>query len=154
MEELIKKLTQLTELIKAVKAIKPANPAGAKLPTLPPIRPPAPPSMTPSGSASAKIPGMAPGGKKDPKKIAEQIKNGSMSTKTQKVMLKAQWSNEDVEKADEAAGHTQYHIHQGPHKITSEPMTLGQIKAKHGSVLHLENNGFRLIPHKPVDKKV
>jgi hypothetical protein len=84
MDELVKKLTQLTDLL---KAIKPASTSGTKMPTIPPIRPPAPPSLAPK-SAPAKIPGMAPSGKKDPKKIAQQIKDGSMSTKSQKVMLK------------------------------------------------------------------
>ena len=51
---------------------------------------------TGSTEASAKMPGMAPDAKKDPRKIAQQIKDGSMSNKTQKVMLKfdnnGQWT--------------------------------------------------------------
>ena len=104
MDELIKKLTQLTDLLKAIK--QPST-VGSVIPTIPAIRPPAQPSLAPK-SAPAKIPGVAPSGKKDPKKIAQQIKDGSMSTKTQKVMLKTdkngQWSLEDdsksVEKVD------------------------------------------------------
>ena len=88
MEELVKKLTQLTDLLKAMK--KPDAPKGPALPTLPAIKPPAPPSMTPTKSAAPKIgTGAGPDSKKDPKKVAQQIKDGSMSTKTQKVMLKA-----------------------------------------------------------------
>ena len=88
MEELSKKLQQLTELLKALKPHQSVLPA---VPTIPAIKPPPPPSLKPSVKAgsSDKIPGMAPTGKKDPKKIAEQIKSGEMSTKTQKVMLKA-----------------------------------------------------------------
>ena len=88
MEELVKKLTQLTDLLKALK--KPEAPKGPTLPSLPAIKPPAPPSMTPTKSAAPKIGiGAGPNAKKDPKKVAQQIKDGSMSTKTQKVMLKA-----------------------------------------------------------------
>lgn len=87
MDELSKKLEQLIDLIKAVKLNKPVSPA---LPSIPAPKQPAPPSMTPSKSAAPKIgAGEGPNSKKDPKKVAEQIKNGSMSTKTQKVMLKA-----------------------------------------------------------------
>lgn len=93
MDELFKKLTQLNDLLKAIK--KPTAPtmlaaSAVKPPTIPAIRPPAPPSMTPAKSAAPKIgTGAGPNSKKDPKKVAQQIKDGSMSTKTQKVMLKA-----------------------------------------------------------------
>lgn len=88
MEELIKKLTQLNDLLKAIK--QPSTMKGPTLPAIPAPKQPAPPSMTPKASAAPKIgPTAAPNSKKDPKKVAEQIKNGSMSTKTQKVMLKA-----------------------------------------------------------------
>jgi hypothetical protein len=96
MDELFKKLTQLTDLLKAIKP--PSVAKGPSIPTIPAIKPPAPPSMAPKATATTKMPGMTPAGKKDPKKIAQQIKDGSMSTKTQKVMLKfdknGQWSLE------------------------------------------------------------
>lgn len=103
MEELYKKLLELNSLLKAVKPTNP-QPVGFHLPKIPAIRAPASPSMSAPGAAKdGKIPGMAPAGKKDPKKIAEQIKSGEMSTKTQKVMLKAhengQWYLDEVEKA-------------------------------------------------------
>jgi hypothetical protein len=103
MEELVKKLTQLTDLLKALK--KPDAPKGPALPTLPAIKPPAPPSMTPTKSAAPKIGiGSGPNSKKDPKKVAQQIKDGSMSTKTQKVMLKTdkngQWQLEPTDPAN------------------------------------------------------
>lgn len=97
MEELVKKLEQLNELIKAIKAMPPAPPAAASaqkstlpsLPKLPMAKAPPTPSMTPSVAAAPKISsGSGPNSKKDPKKVAQQIKDGSMSTKTQKVMLK------------------------------------------------------------------
>lgn len=97
MSELEKKLEQLIDLIKAVKAMEPVKKDGPQLPTIPAIKPPAPPSMKAAPGKAPKIgSGAGPDSKKDPKKIAEQIKNGSMSTKTQKVMLKfeknGQWS--------------------------------------------------------------
>lgn len=102
MEELVKKLTQLNELIKAVRQNKPVAPA---LPSIPAPKQPSPPPMTPSTAKAPKIGvGEGPNSKKDPKKVAEQIKNGSMSTKTQKVMLKAdsvtgQWYLEPTDPA-------------------------------------------------------
>lgn len=102
MEELSKKLEQLLDLLKTVKKIQANSPA---LPTIPAPKPPAPPSMKVSSAKAPKIgTGSGPDSKKDPKKIAEQIKNGSMSTKTQKVMLKAdsvtgQWYLEPTDPA-------------------------------------------------------
>ncbi len=100
MEELIKKLTQLLELTKAIKVDKPIAPT---LPSLPGLKQPSPPSMIPKAS-TAKMPGVNPNSKKDPKKVAQQIKDGSMSTKTQKIMLKAdsvtgQWYLEPTDPA-------------------------------------------------------
>ena len=87
MDDLVKKLEQLRDL---VKAIRQAKPVGASIPQIPALKQPTPPPMTPSAAQAPKISaGAGPNSKKDPKKIAEQIKNGSMSTKTQKVMLKA-----------------------------------------------------------------
>lgn len=87
MEELTKKLEKLRDLIKAIRQSK--SPMAA-LPQIPTPKQPSPPSMTPSSAKAPKIStGEGPNSKKDPKKVAEQIKNGSMSTKTQKVMLKA-----------------------------------------------------------------
>ena len=88
MEDLEKKLIQLKELIKAIRQAKPTS--GPTLPQIPAPKQPSPPSMTPSKAAAPKIgPGTGPSSNKDPKKVAQQIKDGSMSTKTQKVMLKA-----------------------------------------------------------------
>lgn len=158
MEELVKKLEQLKNLIKAVKIQTAVKQVGPQLPKLPTPKAPVAPSMTPSTAQAPKIGiGNGPNSKKDPKKVAEQIKNGSMSTKTQKTLLKAdtgQWSSDDLDKADKEADLKLYHIHDGPHRITSEPVSLSQIKAQHGGVQKLENSGMRLIAHtpKPVEK--
>lgn len=125
------------------------------IPKIPTIKPPSPPPMTLGAGTAPKIAiGSGPNAKKDPKKVAQQIKDGSMSTKTQKVMLKAQWSDNDIEKADQVAKEKLYHIHQGPHRITSEPLNVKQINARHGGVAKLENNGFRLHVHNPEAPKV
>lgn len=107
MDELIKKLNQLNDLLKAMKVIKPqVNSMAPKIPTIPAIKPPTAPSMTPVKTAAPKIGvGAGPNSKKDPKKVAQQIKDGSMSTKTQKVMLKAnsvtgQWYLEPTDPAN------------------------------------------------------
>ena len=44
-----------------------------------------------------------------------------------------------------------YHIKDGSFQITTEPLTLEEIRAKFGGVLRLERNGFRVIK---VDKQV
>jgi hypothetical protein len=102
MEDMIKKLTALRDMLKAVKQVKPIQSPIQPIPTL---KAPPKPSLAAS-STPTKLPGIGPDSKKDPKKIAEQIKSGKMSTKTQKIMLKGevykidkngQWS---LEKAD------------------------------------------------------
>lgn len=98
MDELVKKLEQLNDLLKAIKKLNP--PTAPALPKLPSASPPPPPPMKASTGQAPKIStGEGPNSKKDPKKVAEQIKNGSMSTKTQKIMLKfeknGQWSMQD-----------------------------------------------------------
>ena len=88
MEELVKKLENLNDLLKAIKKLNP--PIAPKLPELPSHKAPPQPSMTPPKAAAPKIgTGEGPNSKKDPKKVAQQIKDGTMSTKAQKVMLKA-----------------------------------------------------------------
>lgn len=106
MEELVKKLEELKKAIKAVKKLNPPTHMSLpQVPSLPAIKPPAPPSMTPPATTAPKISsGEGPNSKKDPKKVAQQIKDGSMSTKTAKVMLKTdkktgQWSLEPTEPA-------------------------------------------------------
>lgn len=89
MEDLIKKIQQLVDLVKAVK-MQPQQ--GPKAPSLPSIKHPPQPSMT-ATQKQTKIPGMNPDSKKDPKKIAEQIKSGAIR---KPAMIKAdhngQWS--------------------------------------------------------------
>ena len=100
MGNLAKKIAQLVDLLKAIKAPSAQKaPKAPSLPQLPKIKQPIQPSMTPSKASTSKIgPGVGPDSKKDPKKVAQQIKDGSMSTKTQKVMFKSdtgQWYLED-----------------------------------------------------------
>ena len=99
MEELAKKLEQLKELIKAIRQTKPPVSPMPSLPKLPGHKPMQAPSMTPGKAAAPKIgTGEGPNSKKDPRKVAQQIKDGAMSTKTIK-MVKAdkngQWSFAD-----------------------------------------------------------
>lgn len=102
--DLDNKIDELFELLKATKKTLVPMPK-SPIPSVPPIKPVKPPSMVPSQTAAAKLPGLAPDAKKNPKKIAQQIKDGSMSTKTQKVMFKnetisfaknGQWSLQDI----------------------------------------------------------
>lgn len=150
MSDLVKRLETVRDLIKAIRKANDSTQIKAKLPDLPAIKQPAPPSMTPSKGVTPKISaGVGPSSNKDPRKVAQQIKDGSMSTKTQKVMLKAQWSDSDIEALDKAAENKLYHIHQGSNRITSKPLSLKDIETQHGGVKKLENSGFRLHPHEP-----
>lgn len=72
MEELYKKIQELNDLLKQVKTQRPAP-----MPSIPPIKPIAPPSISAAPKAT-KIPGHSPGSNKDPKKVAEQLKNAKM----------------------------------------------------------------------------
>lgn len=112
MDKLTKTLTKLLEFVKASKADmplirpsiknnfiesskpqkpKPSGNDGAPS-ALPTIKAPNMPSMIPPKTPT-KIPGIAPDSRKNPRKIAEQIKDGSISTKTQQAMLKQETCN-------------------------------------------------------------
>lgn len=103
MDMLYKKLEELSKAIKETKKLNPQ--IAPKFVELPTIKAPPQPSMTPPATTAPKIgTGTGPDSKKDPKKIAEQIKNGSMSTKSAKSMIKAdsqtgQWYLESTEPA-------------------------------------------------------
>lgn len=86
MESLVKKIQQLLDLVKAVTPKQVGAPA---IPQLPVVKPPASPSMKASIKGT-KLPGISPDSKKDPRKVAQQIKDGSISTKTQKLMFKGE----------------------------------------------------------------
>lgn len=94
MESLELKLTTLFELLKALKSNKIDN--SSSLPKIKGLDSIKAPNLINTRTKETKIPGVSPDAKKDPKKIAQQIKDGSMSTKTQKMMLKfdknGQWS--------------------------------------------------------------
>jgi hypothetical protein len=87
-ENLDKKIDDLCDLLKALMSdISAKN--NKQLFTIKPIA-----SLQslpkPNIKNSAKIAGIAPSSNKDPKKIAQQIKDGSMSTKTQKILTKSE----------------------------------------------------------------
>lgn len=93
MDDLQKRLENLRDLLKAINGgLKTKlNPqVMPKLPEIPSHKNPPQPSMSPKASAAPKISsGQGPDSKKDPRKIAQQIKDGSMSNKSVKAMLKA-----------------------------------------------------------------
>ena len=87
-----KKLIELNDLLKAFvpSAAPPA------LPALPSIEQPKPPKLR-TPSKQTKLPGVAPKTKKDPKKIAEQIRNPTQRKQTLEVLKfdkNGQWSLE------------------------------------------------------------
>lgn len=85
---------------------------------------------------------------KDP--IGNYDKTGPIQPNTEKIkqlQTKLQSFLDARKLQKEESAHSLYHIHEGPYRITSKPVTLGQIIKQHGSVQNLENKGFRLIPH-------
>lgn len=88
MQDFIKKLEELKDFVKSLNA------SNSPLPKIPGIKPPAPPSLSPKSAKAPKIPGITPESTKDPKKVAEQLKNPNQKTKLE--MLKfdknGQWS--------------------------------------------------------------
>lgn len=88
MNELYKKIEQLCSLIKKIKS------PIAETPSIPEIKSIAPPSAK-SSVPKTKIPGIAPTSKKDPKKVAEQIKNAETLKQNNPVLKiedNGQWS--------------------------------------------------------------
>lgn len=161
-EDLYKKLNSLLDLIKNYSNLLPS------LPESPQIKPPKINNQI-RHKKQTKIPGVAPDSKKDPRKVAEQIKNGAMSIKTQKILFKNDdifdgwsspaWDQSLIEKVDNTKKYRSYHIHQDGYKITDKPMSLMDINKKYGSVNYLESLGFTLVPaedikneHKEVQK--
>jgi len=93
MEELIKKFQDLVDLIKAANTSAPAGPTHPPLPKIQAIRHPSAAPVKPT-----KAPGMNPNSKKDPKKIAEQLKNGEaqkMKMPLLKTHANGQWTLEE-----------------------------------------------------------
>ena len=101
MESFQKKLQELRDLLKATAKSKPQS-MHPDLPKIPEIKPVQASSMS-GGAKPTKMPGINPGSKKDPVKVAQQLKQG----KPQKHAMpklefskSGQWSlNEEVEKA-------------------------------------------------------
>lgn len=74
MDRLIKSLNEMKEILE--KGLAPAKPAGPQAQALPSIQAPPAPSMKPK--VPKKMPGIKPASQKDPKKVAQQIKEGSV----------------------------------------------------------------------------
>jgi len=90
MESLHKKLE---ELLKAIKSQ--ARPMHPDLPKIPEIKPISSPSATAGGAKPPKMPGINPGSKKDPVKVAQQLKQGKTQKKQMpllKVDKNGQWA--------------------------------------------------------------
>ena len=98
MKPLLKKLEELRDLIKAAKS-KPQQSMHSEIPSLPTIKPTSAPSMSAGASSKPpKMPGINPGSKKDPVKVAQQLKQGKTQQKVMpllKVDKNGQWSLKD-----------------------------------------------------------
>jgi hypothetical protein len=91
MEKLIKKIKELKSTLQNLKQ----SAVSFDISPIPEIKPP---SISVSRAGSTKIPGINPESKKDPKKVAEQLKSAQLQ-KLKKPMIKyadnGQWSLED-----------------------------------------------------------
>jgi len=87
MDELFKKLDALQDLLKNFNA-------SIKMPKMSATKPPS----LPKAGVAPKIPGMGPSSKKDPVKVAEQLKNKQLKPSIKPQMLKVdkngQWKLE------------------------------------------------------------
>lgn len=131
MEMLIKKLAQLSDLLKA--SLMPS----LRMPSLDPPKPP-------------KMPSMAPKSKKNPVKVAQQVKTpNAKDFAMRQATSQVQASSNPLAYAAKSEGESyHYHITEKGQRITDKPMSLSEINAKHGGVQRLESAGFRLVPVK------
>lgn len=129
MESFVKKLNEIKDLLKA-----------NLMPSLrmPSIEPPKPP----------KAPSLAPKSKKNPIKVAEQVKapqakDFAMEQASQQVKA----STNPLAFTTKSEGESyNYHIVQNGYRITDKPISLEEVNVKHGGVKRLESAGFRLVP--------
>jgi len=139
LEELIKNLKSSVQSSAVLPSIKQPKLQGIKTPT-----------------SQTQIPNVAPQSKKNPVKQAEQIKNKDIKDMKMREAREAlninksgQWSIEPLAKPKLIENpDSKYHIHQGEHRITSNPVTLREIQERHGGVKRLESAGYRLHPVK------
>lgn len=131
MERFFKKLDELSDLFKQFNA-------SIKLPKMDAGMPKVP------SAGGPKMPGVAPTSQKDPKKVAQQLKNPDLKPKTKVTMMKSgQWA---LSKEEEQL----YHIHMDGNRITDKPMNMKDLTTKHGPVKHIESQpGQRVMPVKP-----
>jgi hypothetical protein len=94
MEELLLKIQALRDLI---KSLAPKTSNIVQPPSIPALKQPPLPSMNAKAPTATKIPGMNPSSKKDPKKVAEQLKSGKVKSAPAPVLKtdkNGQWSLE------------------------------------------------------------
>lgn len=101
---------------------------------MPKLSTPKVPGLPKAGAAPKISAGAGPASKKDPVKVAQQIKNADQKPSIKPQMLK------------DEAGPTHYRIHVDGHPVT-EAMPLSHLTTKHGAVKHIESQpGHRVMP--------
>lgn len=138
MQDLVNKIEELRKALSAMKPKQPSLVPALKPPTVKPL---SMPSVS-AGSAPTKLPGVAPASGKDPKKMAEQLKN-PRPKKPKIEMLKydanGQWR---LDKEDH------YRIHVDGQPVTGA-MPLKTLTTQHGPVKHIESNpANKIVPIK------
>lgn len=129
MEHFVKKLNEFKELIK--NKLMPS----LRMPSLEPPKPP-------------KMPNLVPKSKKNPIKVAEQVKapeakDFAMGQAASQVKAN---HNPFAYTAKSEGESYHYHILQDGHRITDTPVSMEEVNVKHGGVKRLESSGFRLVP--------
>lgn len=129
MRSLVKKLNEIKDLLKA--GLMPS----LRMPSLEPPKPP-------------KLPSLAPKSKKNPIKVAQQVKTPdakdfAMGQATQQVKAS---SNPLAYTAKSEGESYHYHILQEGQRITDKPVSMEEVNTRHGGVKRLESAGFRLVP--------
>jgi len=132
MDKLTKKLEEISSLLKVA--------------IMPSLRVPGP--VAPS---APKIPSLAPKTKKNPIKVAEQIKNKTEKSFAMNAAQKQVNATKNMMalSMNKSEGNSHlYHIIKDGHRMTSEPVSIEHVNVNYGGVKRLEASGHYLVPVK------
>lgn len=134
MDSIFKKLDQISDLMKA-----------ALMPSL------RMPGHVAGKVKAPKAPSAAPAGKKNPLKVAEQVKTPEAKDFAIRAATQQLQANTpritSVVKTEESQ---RFHLFQNGQRLTNEPMSLDEVHKRHGGVKNLERSGVVLVESKPV----
>lgn len=128
MKHFINKLNKFKDLIKALTP-------SLRMPSIEPPKLP-------------KMPSLAPKSKKNPIKVAQQVKTPEAKDfAMEQAATQVKANRNPLAFTTKSEGESYYyHIIQDGQRVTDTPLTIEDINNKHGGVKRLENAGFRIVP--------